>query len=88
MAEIIPYDFTRQAERMFAKLSKNTQQQIIEKLEHYLAAPKPLDFARKIAGDSSPSYRFYIGDYRVIFDWETNRILITKVGHRKDVYRP
>ena len=85
---MVSYDFTRKAERAFSQLPKNIQQQIIDKLEHYLAAPNPLDFARKIAGDRSPSYRFYIGDYRVIFDWETSRILITKVGHRKDVYRP
>jgi mRNA-degrading endonuclease RelE of RelBE toxin-antitoxin system len=32
-------------------------------------------------------YRFQIGDYRVIFDWEGNSILITKIEHRGTAYR-
>ncbi len=84
---MISYDFTRQAERMFLKLPKDVQKKIIKKLEHYLAQPSPLIFAKRIVGDESPSYRFQAGDYRVIFDWEEKKILITKVGHRREVYK-
>ena len=84
---MISYDFTRQAERMFLKLPKDAQQRILQKLGHYLAQPNPLFFAKRIVGDIPCSYRFQVGDYRVIFDWEENGILITKVGHRREVYR-
>ena len=84
---MIRYDFTRQAERMFLGLPRDIQRRILLKVEHYLAQPNPLAFAKRIVGSPVPSYRFQIGDYRVIFDWEADRILLTKVGHRRDVYR-
>jgi len=84
---MISYDFTHQAERMFLSLPKGIQQRIIHKVEHYLQEPNPLIFAKRIVGSPAASYRFQVGDYRVIFDWEVNHILITKVGHRREVYR-
>ena len=84
---MIPYDFTRFAERQFVKLPKDLQRRLLHKIEHYLAHADPLTFAERIVGSPTPAYRFHVGDYRVIFDWDVTRILITKVGHRRDVYR-
>ena len=81
------YDFTRLAERQFVKLPHDLQRRLLQKVEHYLAQSDPLARAERIVGSATPAYRFRIGDYRVIFDWEVDRILITKVGHRRDVYR-
>ena len=39
---------------------------------------------RRIKGDNN--FRLRIGDYRVLFSLENNKILIWKVGHRKNVY--
>jgi mRNA interferase RelE/StbE len=33
------------------------------------------------------TYRFRIGDYRVIFDLEGNDVIVLRVGHRKEIYR-
>lgn len=33
------------------------------------------------------SYRFRIGDYRVIFDIENDKIIILRVGHRAKIYK-
>jgi len=84
---MIDYDFTRQAERMFLNLPQNIQIRIIQKIEYYLSHPNPLVFAKRVVGSPVVSYRFQIGDYRVIFDWKDRSILITKVGHRREVYR-
>ena len=84
---MIVYDFTHRAERMFLKLPKDIQHRILIKLEHYLNQPNPLVFAKRIVGSPAASYRFQIGDYRVAFDWEGKSILITKVGHRREIYR-
>ncbi|MBU0571075.1 MAG: type II toxin-antitoxin system RelE/ParE family toxin [Candidatus Omnitrophica bacterium] len=84
---MIGYDFTRQAARTFLKLPKSVQRKILLKIEHYLRQPNPLIFAKRITGSPDASYRFQVGDYRVIFDWESNGILITKAGHRREVYR-
>ncbi|MBC8254135.1 MAG: type II toxin-antitoxin system RelE/ParE family toxin [Ardenticatenia bacterium] len=33
------------------------------------------------------TYRFRVGDYRVIFDVEDDKVIILRVGHRRDIYR-
>ncbi|MBC8526038.1 MAG: type II toxin-antitoxin system RelE/ParE family toxin [Candidatus Cloacimonetes bacterium] len=33
------------------------------------------------------SYRFRIGNYRVIFDIDEDKLVILRVGHRKNIYR-
>lgn len=81
------YDFTKDAEKLLLALSKDIQQKIIEKLEYFLHSANPLAFAKRLTGSKNPAYRFRVGDYRIIFDWEGDGILVTKVGHRKDIYR-
>ena len=34
----------------------------------------------------SPSYRFRVGNYRVLFEVENNQIIIYRIVHRKDAY--
>lgn len=46
-----------------------------------------LNHARKMVDPSLGSYRFRIGDYRVIFDIEGDEIIVLRVGHRKEIYR-
>ncbi len=33
------------------------------------------------------TYRFRVGNYRVIFDLDDEQIVILRVGHRRDIYR-
>jgi len=33
------------------------------------------------------TYRFRVGDYRVIFDVEGNEIIVLRVGHRREIYK-
>jgi mRNA interferase RelE/StbE len=47
----------------------------------------PLGYAKKMVDPSLGTYRFRIGDYRVIFDIEGEEIVILRVGHRKEIYR-
>lgn len=35
----------------------------------------------------SPEYRLRIGDYRVLFEVEQNKITIYRIRHRKDAYK-
>jgi len=47
----------------------------------------PLRYAERMTDERLGSYRFRIGDYRVIFDLEGDDIVILRVGHRRDIYR-
>ena len=81
------YSFTVYADRQLRKLPSDVQRRIVEKIKHYLAAGNPLHFADSIEGEKGKVYRFRIGDYRVIFDWEGSHILVTKIDLRGRIYR-
>ena len=59
----------------------------MQKLEFYMSAPEPLDFAEHLNDSMLGHYRFRVGDYRVSFDIENDVAKILKVGHRKDMYK-
>lgn len=35
----------------------------------------------------TPEYRLRVGDYRVLFETEKNKIIIYRIRHRKDAYK-
>lgn len=47
----------------------------------------PLQYAEPLKQSELGSYRFRIGDYRVIFDLEDNEIVVLRVGHRREIYK-
>lgn len=79
--------FAQSAFRQFQKLSPSVQKKIDEKLHFYLNQKNLLQFAESLRDSRFGSWRFRIGDYRVLFDIEKDNIIILKVGHRKDVYK-
>lgn len=79
--------FTNSAFRQFRKLNRDLQKRIDEKLRFYLSRPSPLQFAQAIKDSRFGSWRFRIGDYRILFDVENETIIILKVEHRKEIYK-
>ena len=47
----------------------------------------PLRYSEKLRDPKLGTYRFRIGDYRVIFDLEGSDIVVLRVGHRRDIYK-
>ena len=47
----------------------------------------PLGHAEPLKQSELGSYRFRIGDYRVVFDLDGDQIVILRVGHRREIYR-
>ena len=87
LAWVMKYDFKGNSIKEFSKLPRKVQLHIKQKLEFYMSAPSPLDFAERLTDFELGEYRFRVGDYRVAFDVENDTAKILKVGHRKDVYR-
>jgi mRNA interferase RelE/StbE len=80
--------FTKQADRALRKMSRNTARLIREKLDQLAQDP----YARnpnvtRLQG--RPGYRLRVGDWRVIYELEDDRlvILVLKVAPRGGVYR-
>lgn len=63
------------------------QMRIIKKLD-YFCEKDPLVYADKLIDLRIGTYRFRIGDWRVVFDLEAkNMLTIHLIGHRKEIYR-
>ena len=77
--------FTHTALKDLQNINKSTQKRIAAKLKEYSTAP--FKYSKKLINSNLGSYRFRIGDYRVIFDIEENSIVILRIGHRKNIYK-
>lgn len=66
-------------------LTRDVKKRIAFKLKEY--SNDPLNYARKLTDPKIGTYRFRIGDYRVIFDIEAETIIVLRIGHRKDIYK-
>ncbi|MFA5033156.1 MAG: type II toxin-antitoxin system RelE/ParE family toxin [bacterium] len=77
--------FTHRAIRDLKLIDKQLQIQLLNKIKWF--SKEPLKYARKLISTKIGSYRFRIGDYRVIFDVVGENIVILRIGHRKDIYK-
>jgi mRNA interferase RelE/StbE len=77
--------YSPEALRQLEKLDRNAAERIMAVLERLRIRPESCDI-KKLVG--MRGYRLRVGDYRVIFDMERERlaILVLKVGHRKNIY--
>jgi mRNA interferase RelE/StbE len=71
--------------KQLEKLEHNIKERIIIALERLRIRPESCDI-KKLIGISG--YRFRVGDYRIIFDMEKDKlkILVFQIGHRKNIY--
>jgi mRNA interferase RelE/StbE len=80
-------EITPAAQRIIKKLPKNIQRKLIEIIELLAEDPRPVGVVKlSTTGDL---YRVRTGDYRIIYEIQDQILLIviTKVGHRRDVYK-
>jgi mRNA interferase RelE/StbE len=80
-------EFTASALREFRALGRQQQRRIGAKIDALANEPLP-DGVKKLKGVSE-HFRLRVGDYRVIYRVERNRvvIVIVRIGHRREVYR-
>jgi len=77
--------YTHTAFRDIRELEENVKKRIGKALERY--REESLKYALRLIDSKLGMYRFRIGDYRVILDIEDEKIIVLRVGHRKDIYR-
>ena len=81
------YLFTAKAKKEIKKLPSSIQKRLAQKL--LFIQTDPLKFSRKLVSSKLGTYRYRVGNYRVIFDLDQQKklIIVLKVHHRKDVYK-
>lgn len=67
------------------KLSKSEKEQIKKAIETKLTR-NPIEFGKPLRYSLKGARRLRVGDYRVIFVIDGASVIITKIGHRKEVY--
>ncbi|MBI2021184.1 type II toxin-antitoxin system RelE/ParE family toxin [Candidatus Giovannonibacteria bacterium] len=81
------YFFKPSALKSLRKMPREVQKRILEKLDFYCNSDNPFEFAESLSAKSLGNFRFRIGNYRIIFDSESNKIIILLIGNRKDIYK-
>lgn len=69
--------------RELEKLESSISRRIIQKVEELQEDPFSKDIKR-LKGETA--FRLRVGDYRVIFEIHGDKLIVIKVGHRKNIY--
>ena len=77
--------YTRAGARDVKKLDRVAKKKIEKRIETY--SKKPLFYARKLLDPRIGTYRWRVGNYRIVFDMDKRNIVILRVRHRREVYK-
>jgi len=77
--------FTKRALKDLEKIDIKTKTRIGNKIK--LLTNDPIGSSKKLSTSIIGTYRFRVGDYRVIFDIEDDKVIVLRIGHRKDIYK-
>ncbi|MBI2008817.1 type II toxin-antitoxin system RelE/ParE family toxin [Candidatus Saccharibacteria bacterium] len=81
------YVITKTAYEDIKKLDNATKKKLKDRLEFLLILDDPLSRAVKLSDPRQGTYRWTIGDYRVIFDVHRRKVIILRVQHRGEIYK-
>lgn len=76
-------EFKSRAAKDLKRLTPKIRQRIVAKIE---AMQNDLTGDVKRLTNFTPEYRLRVGNYRVLFEIDGNRIVIYRVKHRRDAY--
>ena len=82
-------EFIKEAVEELSRIDPIWQKRILNKIKILSADPKNLaNNIKKLKGKYRDYYRLRVGDYRVIYSQENDRliIIIIRIGHRKEIY--
>ncbi|MBI2611325.1 type II toxin-antitoxin system RelE/ParE family toxin [Candidatus Gottesmanbacteria bacterium] len=77
--------YTKTASKDIQKLDRIVKSQIKKKIEIYIK--NPLHYAKRLTDPRLGTYRWRIGNYRIVFDIDRENIIVLRIRHRRDVYK-
>lgn len=76
---------TKNCKKDIEKLDGVIQKRIAKKLS-YLKS-NPIEISKKLIDFEQGQYRFRVGDFRICFDIDGNKIILNRIRHRREVYK-
>lgn len=80
-------ELTPSAQRDLEALDAPIRERITKKLSWFVQTDDPLIFAQPLVDHAFGDYRFRIGDWRAIIRVREDRLIVVRIGNRRDVYR-
>ncbi|WP_259176967.1 type II toxin-antitoxin system RelE/ParE family toxin [Mycetocola sp. BIGb0189] len=81
-------ELSQRAERSLRKLDRQVARRIRDALVRLAAAQEPWDACKALSGPLTGFWRYRVGDYRIVLDFDRGRFVIIALdlGHRSDIY--
>jgi len=76
---------TKNAKKDIDRLDEVIQKRVAKKLI-YLKSD-PINLSKALIDSEQGQYRFRVGDFRICFDIDGNKIVVNRIRHRKEVYK-
>jgi len=83
-------EYTDTAKKQLKKLDKQTAKRILDYMdERIIESKNPRSAGKVLTGSLGGLWRYRVGDCRIICEIQDNalRVLVVKIGHRREVYR-
>lgn len=77
--------YTKRAKKDADKLNPPVKKRIGKKIISLRKTPRKK--SKKLINPELGTYRYRIGDYRIIFDIDNKKVVVLRIQHRKDVYK-
>ncbi len=81
----MPVGLTPQAVEQYAKLPRSIQPRIDNVILRLEQGPQ-VSGAKALKGRLTGNFRIRTGDYRIVFRISGDKVIVWKIGDRKDVY--
>ncbi len=79
--------YKKQAVKDIQKLSPQIKKRIKTKIEYFSEQQDPLKLAKRLTKPADAQYRYRVGDYRILFDVDGDKIIVLHIQHRRGVYK-
>lgn len=77
--------YTKRAVRDIKKLDPVAGKKLKKALERL--QKRPFYYGKKLISEKLGKYKFRVGNYRVVFDIDRKKIVVLRVGHRREIYK-
>lgn len=82
-------DYSKRAQRQIRKMDKQVQRLLFAWIDKHLdGTENPRQHGKGLTDNRANEWRYRIGDYRLIYDIQEDKLVILALefGYRKDVY--